>query len=102
MTLLVISLIVALIVHFAIHYRFLEHIDGFFWKWIVGWVGAWLGTPVLGHWFDGVSISTVYIIPAFIGAFIGAFVATATWKAYAKALAEKRDYAGSAAPMGHA
>ncbi|MGH9454987.1 MAG: hypothetical protein ACRD2O_13550 [Terriglobia bacterium] len=101
LTLLVISLIVALIVHYAIHYRFLEHIDGFFWKWIVGWIGAWLGTPVLGHWFDGVRISTVYIIPAFIGAFIGAFAAAALWKGHAKALAETRSYAGSSTAASH-
>ena len=86
LTLLIISLITALIVHYAIRYRVLDGTDGFLWKWIVGWVGAWLGSPVLGNWFSGVHISTVYIIPAFIGGFIGAFVATAVWKAESKSL----------------
>jgi uncharacterized membrane protein YeaQ/YmgE (transglycosylase-associated protein family) len=89
LTLLVISLIAALVVHFAIRYRVLSGGDGFVWKWIVGWVGAWLGTPVLGHWFAGVSISTVYIVPAFLGAFIGAFLATAVWKAEVQVAAHR-------------
>lgn len=87
LTLLIISLITALIVHYAVRYRVLDGTDGMLWKWIVGWVGAWLGTPVLGHWFDGIAISHVYIIPAFIGGFVGAFVAAVVWKAEAKALA---------------
>jgi uncharacterized membrane protein YeaQ/YmgE (transglycosylase-associated protein family) len=81
LTLAVISLIAAFSVHYLIRYRILEGFDGFLWKWVVGWVGAWLGTPVLGDWFHGVSISNIYIIPAFLGAFIGAFVATFVWKA---------------------
>jgi uncharacterized membrane protein YeaQ/YmgE (transglycosylase-associated protein family) len=86
LTLLVISLITALIVHYGARYCVLTGVDGFLWKWIVGWVGAWLGTPVLGHWFQGVLISNVYIVPAFLGGLIGAFIATAIWKAEAKAM----------------
>ena len=89
LTLLIISLIAALVVHYAIRYRVLTGADGFLCKWVVGWVGAWLGTPVLGHWFQGVSISTVYIIPAFLGAFIGAFLAAAVWKAEAMVVAHR-------------
>ncbi|MGH9451523.1 MAG: hypothetical protein ACRD11_13450 [Terriglobia bacterium] len=97
LTLLVISLIAALIVHYAIGYRFLRGIDGFFSKWILGWILAWLGSPVLGHWFAGVSISSVYIIPGFIGAFIGAFAVTALWKAKARA----RSYSTQVEPIEH-
>jgi uncharacterized membrane protein YeaQ/YmgE (transglycosylase-associated protein family) len=82
-TLLVLSLIASLIVHFAIRYRLLDSFDGFLWKWVVGWIGGWLGSPVLGHWFDGLKLANVYIIPALLGAF-GAFVATMVWKAEAK------------------
>jgi uncharacterized membrane protein YeaQ/YmgE (transglycosylase-associated protein family) len=84
LTLLLLSLFAALIVHYAIRYRFLRGFDGFLWKWIVGWVGAWLGTPVLGMWFDGFKVGSVYIIPALLGAFIGAFAAGAVWKAHSK------------------
>lgn len=89
LTLAVISLIAALFVHYVFRYRVLDGFDGFLWKWVVGWVGAWLGSPVLGDWFHGVSITTVYIIPAFLGAFVGAFVATAVWKAEGSVLRSK-------------
>ena len=82
--LLVISLICALIVHYAFRYRVLDGADGFLAKWVVGWLGAWLGTPVLGHWFSDAHFASVYIIPAFLGGFIGAFLITAVWKAEVK------------------
>jgi len=75
-----------MLVHYAIRYRVLEGLDGFLGKWITGWVAAWLGSPVLGHWFSGVQIGNVYIVPALIGGFIGAFLPAAIWKARAKAL----------------
>jgi uncharacterized membrane protein YeaQ/YmgE (transglycosylase-associated protein family) len=77
----VLSLFTALVVHYGFRYRVLEGFDGFLWKWIVAWVGGWIGTPVLGMWFDGFKLGSIYIIPALIGAFAGAFVATAIWKA---------------------
>jgi uncharacterized membrane protein YeaQ/YmgE (transglycosylase-associated protein family) len=52
-------------------------------------VGAWLGSPVLGHWFDPVKLAGIYLIPALLGAFAGAFTLTATWKARAKIGAPK-------------
>ncbi len=89
LTLFIISLIAALIMHYAVRYRVLNGGDGFVAKWIVGWVGAWLSSPVLGHWFSGVSISSVYIIPAFLGGFMGAFLAAAVWKAEAKVVTHR-------------
>src|SRR5579872_4555781 len=84
LTLLIISLIAAAVVHYAFRYRFLSGIDGFLSKWIIAWIGAWVATPVLGYWFAGVRISSVYIIPAFLGGFAGAFMTTAFWKAMTK------------------
>lgn len=89
LTLLIISLITALIVHYVVRYRVLDGTDGFLAKWVVGWIGAWLGTPVLGHWFVHVEISHVYIIPAFLGGFIGAFLTAAVWKAEDKIVAHR-------------
>ncbi len=86
LTLLIISLIVATVVHYAIRYRVLDGADGFFWKWIVGWIGAWVASPVLGHWFAGVALFGVYVIPAFVGGFVGGFAPTAMLKAQAIAL----------------
>ena len=88
LTVLIISLITALIVHYAFRYRFLDGFDGFLWKWVVGWFGAWLGSPVLGDWFDGFKIGPVYIVPAFIGGFVGVFLAAAIFKAGKKMLTE--------------
>ena len=33
----------------------------------VGWIGAWLGSPVLGYWFEVLSAHGVYFIPAVLG-----------------------------------
>ena len=90
LTLAVISLIAAIVVHYIIRYRVVEGFDGFLWKWVLGWAGAWLGSPVLGDWFHRAAIGHVFIIPAFLGAFIGAFVASFVWKAETGALRASR------------
>lgn len=83
LTLFVISFIAAIVIHNVIGYQFLGGVDGFFSKWIFGWLGAWVASPVLGHWFAGVAIGGQYIFPAFLGAFSTAFMITAVCKAMA-------------------
>lgn len=85
LVLLVAGVIAGAVVHYVARYRLLEGIDGFIGKCIAGWVGAWLGSPVLGHWFEKVKIGNVYLIPALIGAFAGAFIIASSGKALAKA-----------------
>ena len=85
LTLLIVSGIGAAVVHYGFRYRVLEGLDGFLGKWIVGWIAAWIGSPVLGYWFGPVKIADVYLIPALLGAFAGSFMATATCKALARA-----------------
>ena len=87
LVLLVAGVIAAAVVHYVAGYRILEGIDGFLGKVIVGWAGAWLGSPILGHWFERVKIANIYLIPALLGAFAGAFAIVATAKAMAKAIA---------------
>lgn len=89
--LLVAGLIAAAVLHYVVRYRFLEGFDGFLAKCVVGWIGAWLGSPVLGHWFERVKLANLYLIPALLGAFAGAFVLTASWKASAKVFAAKSE-----------
>ena len=89
LVLLVAGVVAAAVLHYLIRYRFLEGLDGFLCKVIVGWVGAWLGSPVLGHWFGPVKLAGIYLIPALLGAFAGAFALTATWKARAKVCVHK-------------
>ncbi|TAM82554.1 MAG: hypothetical protein EPN47_07780 [Acidobacteria bacterium] len=84
LTLFIISFIAAIVIHNGIHYHVLSGVDGFFAKWIFGWLGAWIATPVLGHWFSGFAISGQYIIPAFLGAFSTAFMITAVCKMMAR------------------
>jgi uncharacterized membrane protein YeaQ/YmgE (transglycosylase-associated protein family) len=84
LTLFVISFIAAAVLHYVIRYRFMSGYDGFLAKWIVGWLGAWISSPVLGHWFMGVAISGQYIVPAFLGAFSLAFMATLGCKTAAR------------------
>lgn len=89
LTLLIIGLITTSIVHYGIRYRALQGMDGFFWKLVFSWVFAWLGSPVLGHWFAGLSVQNVYLIPAILGGFAGAFCAAAIWKGIAVAIPQR-------------
>jgi uncharacterized membrane protein YeaQ/YmgE (transglycosylase-associated protein family) len=82
--LLVMGVVAAGVIHYGARYRFLEGIDGLIGKCLAGWVGAWLGSPVLGHWFERVKFENIYLIPALLGAFGGAFMLPASAKALAK------------------
>lgn len=66
--LLVIAIVVAAIFHYGIKYYVTSGTDSFLSKIVLGWIGAWLGSPVLGHWFEGLAFESVYIIPAILGA----------------------------------
>jgi uncharacterized membrane protein YeaQ/YmgE (transglycosylase-associated protein family) len=65
--LLVISVVVSFIVHYLLKFYAVPGLASFFGKIIIGWVGAWLGSPVFGYWFAGVQYEQVYIIPAILG-----------------------------------
>ncbi len=65
--LLVISLIVSAVLHYGLNYYIILGLGSFFSKVIVGWIGAWLGSPVFGYWFEPVAYGEVYIIPAVLG-----------------------------------
>ena len=65
--LLVISIVVSAILHFGLKYLVRPGFISFISKVIFGWIGAWLGSPVFGYWFEGVNYEGVYIIPAVLG-----------------------------------
>lgn len=65
--LLVISVVISFILHYLLSFYAVPGLQGFLAKVVIGWLGAWLGTPVLGQWFPGVNYSQVYIIPAILG-----------------------------------
>ena len=77
-----IGAVVAATYHYVIRYRFLESNDAVIGKLIIGWLGAWLGSPVLGHWLW--KVENVYIVPALLGAIATIHLTILTAKAMAK------------------
>lgn len=65
---LAISVGVTIVIHYLLKYYVIPGFWSFVSKVIIGWIGAWLGSPVLGYWFDGLNYKQVYIIPAILGA----------------------------------
>jgi len=69
--LLAIAVVVAIILHFVFNYKIREKWSSIFGEIIFAWIGGWLGSPVIGHWFHGFGYMgsvPVYIIPAILGA----------------------------------
>jgi uncharacterized membrane protein YeaQ/YmgE (transglycosylase-associated protein family) len=79
-TLLIISAIWSAIVHGA-NYKVLKGAEGYFGKLIVGWIGGWIGSPVLGYWGPKIGGGNVFLIPAIIGSVAGIFLAVAVLRA---------------------
>lgn len=80
--LLIIGAVVAVVYHSIARYRFLEGNDVLFGKLSIGWFGAWLGSPVIGHWLW--RIENVYVVPAILGAIAAIHLTTLMWKGLAK------------------
>jgi len=66
--LLIISIVVSAVLHFGFKYYIIPGWWSYVSKVIIGWVGAWLGSPVLGHWWQPLAYKDIYIIPAILGA----------------------------------
>jgi len=67
LVLLVISVVVAGILHYGLKYYVTPGTASFCGKVVVGYIGAWIGTPVLGSWWPGVLYGPIYIVPAILG-----------------------------------
>jgi uncharacterized membrane protein YeaQ/YmgE (transglycosylase-associated protein family) len=65
--LLVISAVVSAVLHFGLKYYVVPGLASYLSKIIIGWIGAWLGSPVFGHWWEGVNYQQVYYVPAILG-----------------------------------
>ena len=76
LTLLIISAILSAIVHFA-GYKALPGAEGYFAKLITGWIGGWLGSPVLGYWGGAMRNGNVHLIPAILGSIAAIFMLVA-------------------------
>ena len=77
-----IGAVVAATYHYVFRYRSLDGNDAVIGKLIIGWLGAWLGSPVLGHWLW--KVENVYIVPALLGAIVSIHLTILTAKALAK------------------
>ena len=68
--LLVISVVVSGILHYGLNYYVTPGFYSFCSKVVVGWMGAWLGSPVLGYWphrFPFLNHGNIWVIPAILG-----------------------------------
>jgi len=83
--LLVIGAVVAVAYHNVFRYRFLEGNDALAGKLIIGWLGAWLGSPVFGFWLW--RYENIYIVPAILGAIAAMHLTALSGKALAKLVA---------------
>lgn len=83
--LLVISIVVSTILHFGVKMYITPGVASFLSKVTIGWIGAWLGSPVLGHWWEGLAYGQVYIIPAILGSFALQILAVDAVKTLAEA-----------------
>ena len=65
--LFIISAVVAAVLHFGLKYYVVPGLGSYFGKVAVGWIGARLGSPVFGHWWEGLRYGEVYYVPAILG-----------------------------------
>ena len=69
--LLVISVVVSGIMHYGLKYYVTPGPWSFCSKVVVGWLGAWVGSPVIGNWphiIPALHYDEIWIIPAILGA----------------------------------
>jgi uncharacterized membrane protein YeaQ/YmgE (transglycosylase-associated protein family) len=69
--LLIISIAVSGILHYGLKYYVTPGFYSFCSKVVIGWLGAWIGSPVFGYWphrFPFLSYGDIWIIPAILGA----------------------------------
>ena len=67
LVLLVISAVVSAVLHYGFKYYVSAGIWSFLSKIVVGWIGGWIGTMILGQWVTGVNYGEIYFIPAALG-----------------------------------
>jgi uncharacterized membrane protein YeaQ/YmgE (transglycosylase-associated protein family) len=70
LVLLIISVVISGVLHFFFKYYIVPGWESYFSKVLIGWVGAWLGSPVFGYWWEGLNYKEVYIVPAILGSLL--------------------------------
>ena len=67
--LLIISVVVSAILHFGLNFMVTSGWWSFLSKVVLGWFGAWWGTPVFGNWWEPLNFGDIFYIPAILGSF---------------------------------
>ena len=73
-----ISVVVSAVLHYGAKYYVTPGVWSFCSKVVVGWIGAWLGSPVFGYWPHSIPYlqhGNVWFIPAILGALASIIVA---------------------------
>ena len=76
--LLIISVVVSAVLHHGLKYYVTPGLESFYLKVVLAWVGAWLGSPVLGYWpsrFPFLHYQEVWFVPAILGSLVAVTVA---------------------------
>jgi uncharacterized membrane protein YeaQ/YmgE (transglycosylase-associated protein family) len=73
LTLLVIGGVCAFFFHSMLKLKLLRGGEGYLCGLIMGWIGAWIGSPVLGYWGWMVPMTNVYVVPAVLGSIAGIY-----------------------------
>jgi len=87
LTLLVIGAVCAFISHSMLKFKVLQTDEGYLCALIMGWIGAWIGSPVLGYWSWMVTGTNVYLVPAIIGSIAAIYTLAALFTIVASLLA---------------
>jgi uncharacterized membrane protein YeaQ/YmgE (transglycosylase-associated protein family) len=92
--LLIISVVVSAVLHFILKFYIIPGWRSYLSKVCIGWVGAWLGSPVFGFWPHALSFLNyggVWIIPAILGSFASLILAVDIIKTCATVFKEGKE-----------
>ena len=67
LALFVISAVCAFVFNSMLKLKLIHRGEGYLCELIMGWIGAWISSPVLGHWSWMVPSTSVYLVPAIVG-----------------------------------
>lgn len=87
---LIIGVVVSAVLHYGLKYYVTPGLESFYLKVALAWVGAWLGSPVLGYWPHAIPFlhyESIWFIPAILGSLIALTVAVELDKRARRAVA---------------
>ena len=98
LTLLVIGAVWALVFRSMLKLKVFQNREGYLCALITGWIGAWIGSPVLGYWGWMVPGTNVYLVPALLGSIAAIYALAALFTIIESLLAPLSVHATAAHP----